>query len=79
MTGLPFVFAARIANKKLPDHFVSLFNDGNKIGLENIDKVIAENNYLQYDLNKYYKENISYILTENKMKGLNKFLELLPR
>jgi chorismate dehydratase len=33
-TGLPFVFAAWIANKKLPDEFISAFNEGNKIGLQ---------------------------------------------
>lgn len=77
MTGLPFVFAAWIANKKLPGGFIQTFNNGNRIGLENIDKVIAENDYNKYDLNKYFKENISYELTDRKMKGLTKFLEML--
>ena len=77
MTGLPFVFAAWIANKKLPRGFIQTFNNGNRIGLENIDKVIAENDYNKYDLNKYFKENISYELTDRKMEGLTKFLEML--
>ena len=77
MTGLPFVFAAWIANKKLPEGFMETFNNGNRIGLENIDKVIAENDYNKYDLNKYFKENISYELTDRKMEGLTKFLEML--
>ncbi len=77
MTGLPFVFAAWIANKKLPDNFIETFNAGNKIGLQNIDKVIAENDYNKYDLNKYFRENISYPLTSKKMQGLNRFLEML--
>ncbi len=77
MTGLPFVFAAWIANKKLPDNFIETFNAGNKIGLQNIDKVIAENDYNKYDLNKYFRENVSYQLTPEKMQGLNRFFELL--
>ncbi|MEJ7679548.1 MAG: menaquinone biosynthesis protein [Segetibacter sp.] len=42
-TGLPFVFAAWVANKKLPEDFIKQFNEANKIGLENIDAVVAEN------------------------------------
>lgn len=78
MTGLPFVFAAWIANKKLPDDFIAAFNAGNKIGLQNIEKVIKENPYDKYDLKRYFTENISYNLTESKRKGLAKFLQLLP-
>jgi chorismate dehydratase len=76
-TGLPFVFAAWIANKKLPDEFISAFNEGNKIGLQNIEKVIAETKCEKYDLQKYYTENISYLLTDKKREGLNKFLEFI--
>ncbi len=79
MTGLPFVFAAWIANKKLPEDFIIAFNEGNKIGLQNIEKVVEENPYDKYDLNMYFKENISYQLTDRKMKGLTKFLEMLTR
>jgi len=77
MTGLPFVFAAWIANKKLPEDFIMRFNEGNKIGLQNMDKVVAENQYDKYDLNTYYTKNISYELTSEKRRGLEKFLELL--
>ncbi len=73
-TKLPFVFAAWVANKKLPEDFVKLFNEANKQGLENIDLVAAENMSLYYDLKKYYTENISYELTSEKRKGLEKFL-----
>jgi chorismate dehydratase len=77
MTGLPFVFAAWIANKQLPSSFIIPFNEGNKIGLQNIEKVVEENQYDKYDLNTYFKENISYDLTEQKRRGLEKFLQLL--
>jgi chorismate dehydratase len=77
MTGLPFVFAAWISNKKLPEDFIQYFNEANAIGLKNIDKVIEENWDDVYDLKKYYTENISYTLDKEKLKGMKKFLEML--
>ena len=76
-TGLPFVFAAWVANKKLPAEFIKLFNEANKTGLENIDAVVAENFSPLYDLKTYYTQNIHYVLTEEKRKGLEKFLSFL--
>lgn len=78
-TGLPFVFAAWVANKRLPADFIKTFNEANKIGLENIDTVVVENVSPFYDLKTYFTENISYVLTEDKRKGLQKFLSFLPQ
>ena len=36
MTGLPFVFAAWISNKILPDDFIKSFNEASAFGIENI-------------------------------------------
>ena len=77
MTGLPFVFAAWVSNKKLPEIFIRIFNEANKKGLENLPAVIAQNPFPVYDLNTYYTQNISYVLDEEKKKGLGKFLEML--
>jgi chorismate dehydratase len=77
MTGLPFVFAAWIANKKLPEDFIQQFNEANAVGLKNIDAVIEENRNDVYDLKKYYTQNISYELDEQKLKGMEKFLEMI--
>ena len=76
-TGLPFVFAAWVANKKLPEAFITSFNAANNIGLQHIDAVAAENTSPFYDLKTYFTENISYDLTAEKRKGLEKFLEYL--
>jgi len=76
MTGLPFVFAAWIANKELPAAFINLFNEANAAGLQNIDAVIAANANNVYDLVTYYGNNISYGLDERKKEGMKKFLEL---
>ena len=76
-TGLPFVFAAWIANKALQEDFCSVFNEANAVGLQQLDKVIAENPFEAYSLQTYYTKNISYRLTEEKRKGLYLFLEML--
>jgi chorismate dehydratase len=76
-TGLPFVFAAWVANKKLPAEFINRFNEANAIGLNQIEAVVDENPYDKYDLLTYFKQNISYELTDEKRKGLERFLELL--
>lgn len=77
MTGLPFVFAAWVANKKLDEDFIKEFNQANALGLSHLDEVIAENPFEAYDLNEYYRKNISYQLTEEKRKGLSLFLSYL--
>ena len=77
MTGLPFVFAAWIANKKLPVKFIETFNKANAVGLQNLDAVIAENVFDAYDLRTYYTKNISFQLTPQKREGMKQFLQLL--
>ena len=52
VTGLPFVFAAWVSNKKLPDHFIEKFNEANAIGLNHIDEIVAEHPFPAYDLEK---------------------------
>ena len=76
-TGLPFVFAAWIANKELPQSFIQAFNEANAEGLKYIDQVVIENPFPYYDLKKYYTENIHYLLDEEKKKGLNLFLQMI--
>lgn len=76
-TGLPFVFAAWIANKPLDDDFIDAFNRANAYGVHHIDEVLAEISFKEYDLKKYYTKNISYKLNEKKMEGLRMFIEKL--
>ena len=74
-TGLPFVFAAWISNKKLDQSFIEAFNKANLTGLQQIDKVVNENPYPFFDLKKYYTSYINYPLDSNKIKALQLFLE----
>ncbi len=76
-TGLDFTFAAWVANKDLPAGFLKAFNEANGEGLKHLDEVIAENDFPYYDLRTYYTENIKYKLDEQKIKGMNKFLEMI--
>jgi len=74
MTGLPFVFAAWISNKPLDPSFVRAFDAANRAGLEQIDKVVAENPYPLFDLHAYFTQYLDYTLDPSKRTGLEKFL-----
>lgn len=76
-TGLPFVFAAWVSNKQLPEKFIRGFNEANAKGLLHLDAVIKENPFAVFDLKKYFGSYISYELTKEKKKGLELFLEKL--
>jgi chorismate dehydratase len=78
-SGLPFVFAAWISNKPVPLEFIEAFDAANAYGLSHLKEVIAliPPNEQVYDLHKYYTQNISYEYTEDKKKGLDRFLNLI--
>ena len=78
-SGLPFVFAAWVANKPIPTEFMEAFDAANGYGLSHLEDVIALIPAIEqvYDLHKYYTENISYELTPEKKAGLERFLEAL--
>jgi len=76
ITGLPFVFAAWISTRKLPDDFISVFNEANAAGLQHIDEIVASSRFNLYDLKKYYTLHLSYRLDDEKRKGMEKFLEV---
>lgn len=76
-TGLPFVFAAWVSNKKIDEAFLLKFNEANAYGLQHIAEVVAKIDYPLYDLMTYYTQNISYNFDTSKQKGLNIFLNYL--
>jgi chorismate dehydratase len=76
-TNLPFVFAAWIANKKLPGEFITAFNEANELGLKEIDEVIKGNSFAHFDLQRYYTSCISYKFDAEKKKALDLFLSKL--
>lgn len=76
LTGLPFVFACWVANKKPDTQFVADFNKALKFGVENIDLAILEINENQPDvaLTKYLTSNMDYIFDSVKKNSLKNFL-----
>lgn len=74
-TGLPFVFAAWVANRPLSEDFIQKFEEANAVGFRELDRVVEEHFATYYDLKKYYQEDISYHLDEDKKRGLSLFFE----
>ncbi len=74
-TGLPFVFAAWISNKKLDADFINLFNEANAYGLSRIEEIVKDNPYMIFDLHSYYSRYIKYDLNPEKRKALEIFLK----
>lgn len=75
LTGLPFVFAAWVANKPLSEDFIARFSAANQLGLDDIETVIHQLHSPHYNLKKYFTQNIQYVLNNNLKKGLAHFLE----
>jgi len=73
-TGLNFVFAAWVSNRKLDHSFVHDFNEANRKGVESIDQVLEENKYEIFNLDRYYRYHINYKLDERKKLGMEEFL-----
>jgi chorismate dehydratase len=78
-TGLPFIFAAWVANKKLPDEFIARFNEANGKGMKHLTGIIAANPFPAYDLKVYYTERILFKFDEEMKKGLELFLKYLRK
>jgi chorismate dehydratase len=80
-TGLPFVFAAWTANKKINKEFLREFNGALKYGVTHPEETVnsfSDNNYLdKTSLLAYLKNNISFSLDKEKQKGMNRFFEEL--
>ncbi len=74
-TGLPFVFAAWVANKPIEADFLAAFNQANGYGLQHLDEVLASAHCEYYNLKTYYTQNIQYQLTNDMRAGLALFLE----
>jgi len=75
-TGLPFVFAAWIANKSIPQEFITEFNKALKNGLDHRTELLKElPKRPDFDLEDYLMHKLDFELTEDKKKALHLFLE----
>jgi chorismate dehydratase len=79
VTGLPFVFAAWVSVRPLPEKFIKEFDEANAIGLAKIDTIVKEQNFQLFDLRKYYTLHLSYKLDDAKREGMKLFLQCIQQ
>ncbi len=77
MTGLPFVFAAWVSNRKVDENFIIDFNNANAWGLARLPELIVGLAAPHVDLQTYYTKQISYELDPSKKEGLELFLKMI--
>jgi chorismate dehydratase len=81
-TGLPFVFACWVANRKLPEAFVTDFNKVLKYGIEHRSQLIEElsrKSTYDTDIEKYLTRSISYAYDNPKKRALTLFLDYVGK
>jgi chorismate dehydratase len=78
LTGLPFVFAAWIANKPIPMEFTDEFNQSLKYGLDHRAELLKELPVRpDFDLKDYLMHKLDFNLNEDKKKALYLFLDYI--
>ena len=79
-TGLPFVYAAWVANKEIPQAFVEDFDKALKFGLAHRKEVIQQLPQLaNFDLEDYLLHKLDFDLTVEKRKALSLFLSYIEK
>ena len=74
--GLPFVFAAWIANKPMSREFIAAFNKAMAYGLDHRAELIATlPANADFDVEDYLMHKLDFRLTEDKMRALYLFLD----
>lgn len=74
-TGLPFVFATWVANKKIDFAVINSFNEYLENGFQFLEEVIEENKLVYFDVNDYLKNKIQYNLNDEKRNAIKLYLE----
>lgn len=82
-TGLPFVFACWVANRILPQDFISDFSKALSLGVNNLEKVAERfknsGTITGQALKDYLENNIDYIFDDRKKKAVALFLQYLAK
>lgn len=74
-TGLPFMYAAWVANKEIPQSFKTEFNAALKYGLDHRTEVLADlPETPNFDLVDYLNDKLQFEVTEDRKKAMNLFL-----
>lgn len=78
-TGRPFVFAAWVSTRTLPPEFLAQFNAALQMGIAHIPELTQIIPAMpEFDVESYFRQNISYDLDDAKWGGLLHFLNMLP-
>ena len=79
-TGLPFMYAAWIANKAIPEDFVKEFNEALKSGLEQRKELLKDlPDFEHFDMEDYMMNKLNFELTDEKREAMKLFLSYIER
>jgi len=79
-TSLPFVYAAWVANKTIPQTFIEEFDEALKYGLSHRREVLSELPQIpNFDLEDYLLNKLDFELTTDKRKALALFLSYIEK
>lgn len=77
-SGLPFMYAAWVANNPIKEDFLTDFNTALSLGIQNIPTVINELPAIAgIDIADYLQHKLNFELTEDKLKAKDLFLKLI--
>ncbi|AOM80400.1 menaquinone biosynthetic enzyme MqnA/MqnD family protein [Pedobacter steynii] len=79
-SGLPFVYAAWVANKAIPETFITEFNEALATGLSHRAELLRELPAIpDFDLDDYLMHKLDFELTEKKREALSLFLSYIEQ
>lgn len=79
-TGLPFVYAAWVANKLIPESFIAEFNQALAFGLSHRAALLKElPETPNFDMEDYLFHKLDFDLTDKKREALNLFLSYIEQ
>lgn len=79
-TGLPFVYAAWVANKEIPAAFIADFNEALAFGLSKRKELLKELPvHANFDLEDYLLHKLDFELTDKKREALDLFLSYIAK
>lgn len=79
-TGLPFVYAAWVANKEIPSTFITDFNTALAFGLAHRTALLKElPSVPNFNLEDYLMNKLDFELTTEKRKALDLFLSYITQ
>lgn len=80
-TGMPFVFAAWVSNKKIEETFIAEFEKALTFGVAKVNEAVGQNIPAEKQtlIKTYLTERISYDFDEEKKRSMQHFLHLLKQ